>query len=82
MKALYKYGLGEMEIELRDRPVPAIIQQDDVLIKVAKVAICGMDVHIYHGKFACTPPFIMGHEFVGRVEQVGPVVSRLKPGIG
>jgi len=80
MKALYKYGLGEMEIELRDRPVPVIIQQDDVLIKVAKVAICGMDVHIYHGKFACTPPFIMGHEFVGRVEQVGPAVSRLKPG--
>lgn len=80
MKALYKYGPGEKEIELRDLPIPAIMHDDDVLIKVAKVALCGMDVHIYHGNFPCSPPFIMGHEFVGSVEKAGPAVSRLKPG--
>ncbi len=80
MKALYKYGLGDKEIELRDLPIPEIVRDDDVLVKVAKVALCGMDVHIYHGNFPCTPPFIMGHEFVGRVEKVGPAVSRLKSG--
>jgi L-iditol 2-dehydrogenase len=80
MKALYKYGPGAEEIELRDMPVPAVRREDDVLIKVSRVALCGMDVHIYHGNFACVPPFIMGHEFVGRVEKAGPAVARLKPG--
>jgi threonine dehydrogenase-like Zn-dependent dehydrogenase len=80
MKALYKYGPGEKEIELRELPVPAIRRDDDVLVKVARVALCGMDVHIYHGTFPCAPPFIMGHEFVGRVEKAGSAVSRLKPG--
>ena len=50
--------------------MPAVDKVNNVLVRVEACAICGMDFHIYHGKFPCSPPFIMGHEFVGVVEQV------------
>jgi len=80
LKALYKYAPGEKTTKLTDRPMPDITRPDDVLIKVSAVAVCGMDIHIYHGNFPCTPPFIMGHEFVGIVEKTGHAVTTLSKG--
>ncbi|MEG2959425.1 MAG: alcohol dehydrogenase catalytic domain-containing protein, partial [Oscillospiraceae bacterium] len=71
MRALYKSAPGADTSRLEDRPIPQLTPTDNVRVKVLACAVCGMDVHILHGKFACTPPFVMGHEFVGIVETVG-----------
>lgn len=68
MQALYKSAPGEGNVALIDRAIPETDALNNVRVRVEACAICGMDYHIYHGKFPCTPPFIMGHEFVGIVE--------------
>jgi L-iditol 2-dehydrogenase len=80
MRALYKYGAEAHATELREIPEPSIVREDDVKIAVSMTAVCGMDIHIYHGKFACTPPFVMGHEFVGTVAALGPKTEGLALG--
>lgn len=80
MKALYKYAPGGGTSRLEDRPIPELTPLDNVRVRVSACAVCGMDLHIYHGKFACDPPFIMGHEFVGRVDAVGPGVTAVAAG--
>ena len=57
---------------------------NDVLIKVKKAAICGTDLHMYKwdewSQTHVNPPFIQGHEFVGKVVYVGSGVQRIKIG--
>ena len=69
MKALYKYAPGPGNLELTERPVPVLNERDNVLVHISACAVCGMDHRIYHGTYPCSPPFIMGHEMVGRVVQ-------------
>jgi threonine 3-dehydrogenase len=82
MRAIVKNCAGP-GLELKDvpAPVPGI---DDVLIKVHKTSICGTDVHIeaWDAWAAKTirPPMIIGHEFVGRVQEVGTNVRGFAPG--
>lgn len=60
---------------------PAIVNDDDVLVKVKRVGICGSDMHIYHGTNPlATLPRVIGHEVTGQVEQVGAAVKHLQPG--
>lgn len=80
MKALYKSAPGPGNVSLQERPMPATDPVNNVLVRVEACAICGMDFHIYHGKFPCSPPFIMGHEFVGVVEQVEQGSGAFRPG--
>lgn len=69
------------ELRLIDIEKPVITEKDNVLIKMTAAGICGSDVGIYHGtNAAATYPRIIGHEMVGRVDQVGPGVTNLKPG--
>ena len=79
MKAAVVHGVNDLRIE--EIKKPCIINGDDVLIKVKVVGICGSDVHILHGEnpFAIFPR-IMGHEFVGEVEDIGPKVNTVKVG--
>ena len=71
-------GLQMTEVPV---PVPGI---NDVLIKIKKTSICGTDVHIYNwddwSQKTIQPPMVIGHEFVGVVEQVGANVLHFKPG--
>ena len=61
--------------------VPAAPVGNEVLIKVAYAGICGTDVHVAHGSFPCRDnPIILGHEFSGKVVNVGSDVKHLKPG--
>lgn len=80
MKALYKYAPGARTSRLEGRPVPEVTVLDNVRVRICDCAVCGMDLHIYNGKFPCDPPFIMGHEFVGVVESVFPGVTSVSPG--
>ncbi|MFQ5622638.1 MAG: L-threonine 3-dehydrogenase, partial [Paracoccaceae bacterium] len=56
----------------------------DVLIEVTKSAICGTDVHIWNwDEWAARTvpvPMVTGHEFCGRIAQVGSAVTRYHPG--
>ena len=57
---------------------------NEVLIKISKTAICGTDLHIYHwdewSQSIINPPLVIGHEFVGIVEEIGPGVTHYKAG--
>lgn len=82
MKALVKKRPGE-GIEMEEVPIPAV-GQNDLLIRIEKAAICGTDLHIHKwdGWAARTirPPLIIGHEFVGRIVDMGPAVTGYKVG--
>lgn len=70
-------------LSLETVPVPRTGELD-VKIKVLKTAICGTDVHIYQwdewSQEHVKPPMPIGHEFVGRVAEVGRLVKNFKPG--
>ena len=80
MKSVIYKGPGEFAIE--DRPRPQIKNQDDVLIRVLGVCICGTDINIFATpqKHPSRPGIIFGHEFCGQVVETGSAVTNLKPG--
>ncbi|SDL35188.1 zinc-dependent alcohol dehydrogenase [Pedobacter antarcticus] len=59
---------------------PRIEAAGDVILRVTSTAICGSDLHILSGAVPQKEEMIMGHEFMGIVEEVGPAVRNLKPG--
>jgi threonine dehydrogenase-like Zn-dependent dehydrogenase len=71
---------GVEEVKVIDVPKPSIHAPDEVLLKVTLGAICGSDLHAYHGRIPMVAGELLGHEFVGVVEEVGPAVKRFKPG--
>jgi L-iditol 2-dehydrogenase len=65
MKALVYTGPNA--VEFRDIPEPQPLN-DEVLVKVDAVGICGSDMHAYHGHDARRPaPLVLGHEAAGRI---------------
>ena len=69
------------QLEIVELEKPKIDNKNNVLIKMTAAGICGSDVGIYHGtNAAATYPRIIGHEIVGKVEEVGTDVQNLKPG--
>ena len=78
MKAATYQGVGGVKV--MDVPKPSLTGDDQALIKVTLGAICGSDLHAYHGRIPMSAGELLGHEFVGVVEQVGPGVKRFKPG--
>jgi S-(hydroxymethyl)glutathione dehydrogenase / alcohol dehydrogenase len=61
-------------------PDPVIKQPRDAILRVTSTAICGSDLHIYNGAFPQPKPLILGHEFMGIVEEVGAQVTNLRRG--
>ncbi len=78
MKAVVFHKPGDMRVD--DVADPAIEQTDDIILKVTATAICGSDLHIYNGFFPQLKPMVMGHEFMGIVEETGRGVTRLSKG--
>lgn len=79
MKALVKTAKGPGETELRDIPVPEP-GPGEALIRVKAAAVCASDVHIYHDRFTYVPPLVLGHEFCGVVERLGPGATGVRAG--
>jgi L-iditol 2-dehydrogenase len=79
MKAVVKYGKGKGLIEIREVPEPKI-KEDEVLIEVKAVSVCGSDLHIYHDSHPYWPPMILGHEFSGIIADIGKGLSGWKVG--
>lgn len=81
MKVAVMEGIGKMGFEEREIPKP---KDDEVLVKLEYVGICGSDLHYYEtgaiGDYIVEPPFVLGHEPGGVVVEVGKNVSHLKVG--
>ncbi|KAF8903949.1 GroES-like protein [Gymnopilus junonius] len=72
---------GKMDVRMVEVPVPTITEPDDVIVKVTGTTICGSDLHLYHNEIpSLQPGDILGHEFMGIVDKVGPNVHNLHPG--
>jgi threonine dehydrogenase-like Zn-dependent dehydrogenase len=79
MKALTYRGPSMMKVA--EKPDPRIEHPDDVILRVTRSAICGSDLHLYHGLIPDTRVGqTFGHEFAGVVEEAGPAVSSLVRG--
>jgi threonine dehydrogenase-like Zn-dependent dehydrogenase len=78
MKALTFRGEGDVKVA--DVPKPSISNSGDALIRITLGAVCGSDLHILHGHTPMNEGAVLGHEFVGVVEDVGNEVRRFKPG--
>jgi threonine dehydrogenase-like Zn-dependent dehydrogenase len=79
MRALTYHGARDVRVE--DVPDPKLLQADDIILRVTATAICGSDLHLFHGKIPETRDGdIFGHEFMGIVEETGSAVSALKTG--
>ncbi len=76
------FGPARHSVELRDIPLPTI-RDDEVLVEVANVGVCGSDLHMWLGDQSWTVPYpmVLGHEFSGIIRDTGPRVSpRWRPG--
>lgn len=72
---------GIKDVKVKDVPEPTIHKPDDIIVKITSTAICGSDLHLVHGMMPNMPHnFIIGHEPMGIVEEVGPEVKKLKKG--
>ncbi|MFZ6876377.1 zinc-dependent alcohol dehydrogenase [Undibacterium sp. Di27W] len=79
MKALSYHGSHHVQVDTV--PDPVLQESDDLILRVTATAICGSDLHLYRGK---VPQLkhgdILGHEFMGIVEETGSGVQNIKKG--
>ena len=79
-KMLQQVMTAPKEIIFREIDIPEV-GDDEVLIKIKKIGICGSDIHVYHGTHPFTSyPVTQGHEVSGEVVEVGKNVSKVKAG--
>jgi alcohol dehydrogenase len=72
---------GPYKVRVEEKDIPRIEHPNDAVIRVTRAAICGSDLHLYHGMMPDTRVgTTFGHEFIGVVHEVGPSVQSLKPG--
>ena len=67
-------------VEVADVPDPELEDPSDAIVRVTRSAICGSDLHFFHGKAPLEPGDVIGHEAVGVVERAGSDVSSVTPG--
>ena len=81
MLGLVNYSSAPHSVELRDVPVPEF-GEDDVLLAVQAVGVCGSDLHQYHGSqsWKVNYPVVLGHEFCGVIAKAGSRVKAFKEG--
>ena len=69
-------------IEYRDIAEPGKLKENEILLRIKKIGVCGSDIHVFHGKHPATPyPVVQGHEYSAVVEAVGQNVTRVRPGM-
>lgn len=78
MKAAVIHSPGVITCDTVDDPI--IKDSHDVILKVTSTAICGSDLHLFSGGIPQARPMVLGHEFMGIVEEVGQRITNLKVG--
>jgi 2-desacetyl-2-hydroxyethyl bacteriochlorophyllide A dehydrogenase len=79
MRAVRLQEPGRIEVE--EVPEPHLEEQTDAIVRVTSSAICGSDLHLYHGKVpGIEPGLVCGHEFLGEVVEIGSSVLDVEVG--
>ncbi|WP_426341407.1 zinc-dependent alcohol dehydrogenase [Pseudoduganella sp. S-14] len=79
MRALTYHSAHDVQVDTV--PDPILQEPDDIILRITATAICGSDLHLYRGKVpAMQEGDILGHEFMGIVEEAGPGVTALAKG--
>ena len=78
MRALTFQAPGEVRVE--EVADPRLSHPEDAIVRVDSSGVCGSDLHIYHGRVWIDPGFVIGHELVGTVTEVGEQVTRVNVG--
>jgi alcohol dehydrogenase len=78
MKAAVFHKPGHISVD--NVPDPIIKESEDIIVRVTSTAICGSDLHIYNGFMPQVRDMVMGHEFMGVVEEVGKGVTKVQKG--
>ncbi|MET4561414.1 S-(hydroxymethyl)glutathione dehydrogenase/alcohol dehydrogenase [Lysinibacillus parviboronicapiens] len=78
MKAVTFQGIKDITVKNVDDPV--LKKKDDIIVRITSTAICGSDLHIYQGAIPANKDYVIGHEPMGIVEEVGPEVTKVKKG--
>lgn len=78
MKAVTYQGVNNVKVV--DVPDAKLEKNDDIIVKITSTAICGSDLHLYQGNIPLPDGYIIGHEPMGIVEEVGPEVTKVKKG--
>ncbi|MDX2008001.1 MAG: zinc-dependent alcohol dehydrogenase [Meiothermus sp.] len=72
---------GKMSLGVENVPEPTLLRPRDAIVRVTLCTVCGSDLHLYDGFIpSMMRGDIIGHEFMGVVEAVGPEVKQLKVG--
>ncbi|ORY75481.1 chaperonin 10-like protein [Protomyces lactucae-debilis] len=73
--------LGSNHVGMVESKQPKLVDDHDVILKIAATTTCGSDLHLYHGAVVeMHKGDILGHEFAGIVSEVGSAVKDVKPG--
>ncbi|MCQ6275869.1 glutathione-dependent formaldehyde dehydrogenase [Bacillus sp. V3B] len=71
---------GKHSVSVKEVEDPRIQNSQDVIVKISSTAICGSDLHLYQGNFPLPIGYVIGHEPMGIVEEVGSEVTKVKKG--
>lgn len=71
---------GPYSVEVTQVEDPSIEKPDDLIVRITSTSICGSDLHLYQGNFPLPKGYVIGHEPIGIVEEVGPDVTKVKKG--
>lgn len=71
---------GAKDIKVKEVPDAKLEKKDDIIVRITSTAICGSDLHIYRGALPTRKDYVIGHEPMGIVEEVGPEVTKVKKG--
>jgi len=78
MKGLVLHGNEDVRYD--DFADPKIEDEQDVIVKIERTAICGSDLHMWNAPTMEIDGFLLGHEFGGVIEDAGKAVGRFKKG--
>lgn len=67
-------------VSLQQVPDPEVTDAGDAVVRVTSTSICGSDLHLMHGALPSKPPYVLGHEYVGVVTEVGAGVHGIAAG--
>jgi len=79
MKAVQWEGKS-FHVSVNEVPIPKITNPLDAIVRLTSAAICGTDLHTYHGRIETNVGLTFGHECIGIVEEVGSDVTTVKEG--